>query len=217
MNRFHNWYCRSAWWRNTVEQRIPWALNGVELGANVLELGPGPGLTTDFLRGRVETLTAVEIDPRLAKALRSRLAGTNVEVVMGDASALPFSNQQFSGGVSFTMLHHVPSRNLQDQLLREVWRVLKPGGIFAGADSRLSVRMRLIHLGDTLVPIDPRTLGSRLEAAGFDVWRIDEDERTFRFQARRPPSPALHRRANGALQKHFERISVGGLESDKTK
>lgn len=190
MNRFHHWFCRSTRWRKTIVERVPWALKGVELGTNILELGPGPGITTDFLRGRVEKLTAVEIDLRLAETLRSRLRGTNVEVVTGDATALPFPSGRFSGGVSFTMLHHVPSNQLQDQVLREMWRVLKPGGIFAGADSCMSLRMRLIHLGDTLVPIDPGTFGRRLEAAGFRVLRIDKNDRAFRFQAQRSHNSA---------------------------
>jgi ubiquinone/menaquinone biosynthesis C-methylase UbiE len=186
VNRLHHWFCRSERWRKIIEQRIPWALEGVELGTDLLELGPGPGLTTELLRSRVERLTAIEIDPVLAELLRLRLRDTNVEVVTGDATALPFSSEQFSSGVSFTMLHHVPSINLQDRVLREVWRVLKSGGIFAGADSLQSFRMRLIHLGDTLVSIDPDTFGRRLESAGFRVMAIEKNERVFRFQARRP-------------------------------
>jgi 16S rRNA A1518/A1519 N6-dimethyltransferase RsmA/KsgA/DIM1 with predicted DNA glycosylase/AP lyase activity len=41
---------------------IPWALDGLDPGADVLELGPVPGLTTDVLRERTARLTAVELD-----------------------------------------------------------------------------------------------------------------------------------------------------------
>jgi SAM-dependent methyltransferase len=99
---------------------------------------------------------------------------------------MPFSDAQFSGGVSFTMLHHVPSPELQDKLLREVWRVLEPGGVFAGSDSRQSLLMRLIHNGDTLVPVDPDTFGLRLEAAGFEVVELEKNSDAFRFHARKP-------------------------------
>ena len=45
MNLVHRYLCRSDGWRRTVETQIlPWALNGVDLGANVLEVGPGLGL-----------------------------------------------------------------------------------------------------------------------------------------------------------------------------
>ncbi|MGO1052533.1 hypothetical protein [Crossiella sp. CA198] len=42
---------------------IPWALDGVDLGADVLEIDPGYGATTVALATRTPRLTAVEIDP----------------------------------------------------------------------------------------------------------------------------------------------------------
>lgn len=200
MNRLHHWLCRSTRWRNIAQQRMPWALSGVDLGQDVLELGPGPGLTTDLLRLAAQRVTAVELDPQLAESLSFRLRGSNVEVVTGDATGLPFSDGQFSGGVSFTMLHHVPSPELQDRVLREVWRVLEPGGVFAGSDSLQSLFMRLIHIGDTLVPVNPDTFGLRLEAAGFEVLEVEKRCDAFRFHARRPV-------ARLSIQSHSELIS----------
>ena len=46
-----------------------------DLGDDVLEIGPGPGLTTDLLRGDLVKLTAIELDPELASALSDRLTG----------------------------------------------------------------------------------------------------------------------------------------------
>jgi hypothetical protein len=46
--------------------------------------------------------------------------------------------------------------------------------------------MRVIHIGDTLVPVNPDTLGVRLEAAGFEVVEVDRNDAAFRFHARRP-------------------------------
>jgi ubiquinone/menaquinone biosynthesis C-methylase UbiE len=186
MNRLHHWLCQSARWRKTIQQRVPWVLANADLGPNVLELGPGPGLTTDQLRLTARRITAIELDSKLAERLRSRLRDSNVEVVTGDATAMPFADSQFSAGVSFTMLHHVPSPELQDKLLREVWRVIKPGGIFVGSDSLQSLFMRLIHIGDTLVPVDPDRFGMRLEAAGFEVLELEKNADAFRFHARRP-------------------------------
>jgi SAM-dependent methyltransferase len=186
VNRLHHWLCRSSRWRKTIEQRVPWVVSGADLGPDVLEVGPGPGLTTDRLLLLARRITAIEIDRALAESLRTRLRGSNVEVVTGDATAMPFADGQFSGGVSFTMLHHVPSRELQDKLLREVWRVLKPGGVFVGSDSLQSWRMRVIHLGDTLVPVEPDTFGGRLEAAGFEVLQVEKSADAFRFYARKP-------------------------------
>jgi SAM-dependent methyltransferase len=186
MNLLHHWLCRSARWRKTVQQRVPWVMSSADLGHNVLELGPGPGLTTDLLRLAAQRITAIEVDTKLAESLRARLRGSNVEVVTGDATAMPFADGQFSGGVSFTMLHHVPSPELQDKLLREVWRVVRPGGVFVGSDSLQSLMMRVIHIGDTLVPVDPDAFGVRLEAAGFEVLELEKSADAFRFYAQRP-------------------------------
>jgi hypothetical protein len=110
MNFAHRWLCRSAYWRNAVETYIlPWVLDGLEMGANVLEVGPGPGVTTDLLRGRVEHLTSVEIDRGFADSLSRRMSGLNVTVVRQDATAMSFPDATFDGAVSFTMLHHVSS------------------------------------------------------------------------------------------------------------
>lgn len=186
MNRLHHWLCRSARWKKIIEQRVSQALSGIELGENVLELGPGPGLTTELLGPKLPRLTALELDPQLAKSLIARWRGSNVEIVTGDATAMPFSDAQFTGVVAFTMLHHVPSPTLQDKLLREVARVLQPGGVFAGSDSRQRLFMRLVHIGDTLAPIDPDSFGTRLEAAGFQVVNLAKDSHAFFFHARRP-------------------------------
>lgn len=163
----------------------------MDLGSNVLEIGPGPGLTTDLLRRLVPRLTALEIDASLAGALRSRLKGGNVQVIEGDATGMPFGDSEFSGVVSFTMLHHVPSQELQNKLLAEVLRVLKPGGFFVGSDSLQSWFMRVIHIGDTLIPVSPDTFGARLKSAGFEVLEVQKNAQAFRFSARRPSRPLV--------------------------
>ncbi|HTM35715.1 MAG TPA: class I SAM-dependent methyltransferase [Terriglobales bacterium] len=191
MNRLHQWLCRSDLWRSTVAQRLPWALGDTDLGSNVLEIGPGPGLTTDLLRTMVPQLTSLEIDAALASSLSSRLKGSNVQVIEGDATKMPFVESEFSGAVSFTMLHHVPSRELQNKVLAEVLRVLKPGGFFVGSDSLQNWFMKIIHIGDTLVPVNPDTFGVRLQSAGFEVLEVRRNSQAFRFRARRPTaSPA---------------------------
>jgi len=161
-------------------------MNGLDLGQDLLEVGPGPGLTTDLLRRQFQTVTSLEIDPRLATALGQRLQGTNVRVLEGDAAALPFRDASFSGAVAFTMLHHVSSAALQDSLLAEVCRVLRPGGTFAGSDSLWSRMFQMFHWFDTMVVVHPRTFGDRLKAAGFTDVSIELGERAFRFVAQRP-------------------------------
>ncbi len=168
MNEYHE-LCGSDEWRAVVRDEIlPWALGGVDLGDDVLEVGPGYGATTDVLAELVPKVTAVEIDPQLATMLAGRFAGNDaVMIVRGDATALDFPDGRFSGATSFTMLHHVPSVGLQDRLFAEVARVLRPGAAFVAGDSLANPELEAHHEGDTYNPVDPAGLPARLKAAGF--------------------------------------------------
>ncbi len=192
MNRYHQWICRSPKWAAAMAGSVlPAALAGVDLGDQVLELGPGYGASTRPLASRTGSLTAAEPDPALARRLRREL-GRRVTVVEADARALPVPAGSFSAVVCFTMLHHLPGAAAQDELFAEAARVLRPGGVLAGSDSRPSLRWRLIHLGDTCTPVDPGTLPGRLDRAGFPRARVRVTPRRFFFAAHLPgaASPA---------------------------
>src|SRR5207244_2311022 len=144
---------------------LPWALGERDLGDDVLEVGPGPGMTTDVLRRTVARLTAVEIDEQLAATLAQRLVGSNVDVVHADGTSLPFENGRFSGATSFTMLHHVPSAADQDRLLAEMRRVLRPGGLLIGVDSIDGPEWLDLHTGAIFVHIEASRMDEGLHHA----------------------------------------------------
>jgi ubiquinone/menaquinone biosynthesis C-methylase UbiE len=162
--------CGSDEWRQAIRDVIlPWALGETELGDNVLEVGPGYGATTDVLSRTVAKLTSVEIDPDLAAMLRERYADVpSVEIVNADATTLSYPDGSFTGAACFTMLHHVPTDELQNALFAEVARVLRPGAPFVASDSLGSTELEAHHEGDTYNPVDPDTVAARLTAAGFD-------------------------------------------------
>jgi len=191
MNRIHHCYCQSALWKRRVESELmPWALGGTTLEGPALEIGPGPGVTTNYLRTRVPSLTALENDPGLAEKLAAKFRNTSVQVLEGDATSMPFESGTFRTVFCFTMLHHVSSPSLQDRVLAEALRVLAPGGTFLGTDSRTSLRMKLFHCFDTMVIVDPATLPQRLRRAGFTNEHIELSDGAFRFRATR--SQKLH-------------------------
>ena len=198
MNEAHLEFCASKEWQEIVENEVlPWAVGDRDLGDDVLEVGAGPGLTTDVLRQRVPKLTAIEIDHELAEALGTRLAGTNVTVVEADATKMPLEDDRFSAATCFTMLHHVPTTELQDRMLAEMCRVLRPGGMLVGSDVIPNDTLDVFHDGDIYLPCDPAEMPDRLKAAGFvDVHvaqaEVDDNDvgnwaRTrFRFVATAP-------------------------------
>lgn len=195
MNTEHLRLCASAEWAALVGDRLlPWVLgcldsggldsggldSGCELGDDVLEVGAGPGLVTDLLVRRTPRVTAVEIDPLLADALRARLP--EVEVITGDATALPLPDDRFSAAACFTMLHHIPEPADQDRALAEIARVLRPGGLLLGTDGQDTPARRALHVDDVFTPVDPDGLPARLRAAGFVEVVVDSDGDRFRFR-----------------------------------
>jgi ubiquinone/menaquinone biosynthesis C-methylase UbiE len=178
MNEAHE-VCGSDEWRQIMrDQILPWALGSTDLGDDVLEVGPGYGAVTDVLSTVLPRVTCVEIDDKLAAMLTERFSGVpSVQIVRGDATALDFGDNRFSGAACFTMLHHVPTAELQDRVLAEVARVLRPGATLVASDSIGSDDMENAHVGDTYNPVDPAGLADRLTAAGF----TDIDVRTNDF------------------------------------
>lgn len=187
MNKEHLKYCASPEWAALARDKIvPWATRDVDLGDHLLEVGPGPGATTDALRLQVPRLTAVEVDDRLAADLALRLAGTNVTVVQGDATGLPFEDGRFSAAICLTMLHHVETPQQQDRLLAEMARVVRPGGVVVGSDNLDSPEFRAAHKDDVCVPLDPATLPQRLDRLGLRNVLVETNPYAFRFVARVP-------------------------------
>ena len=187
VNENHLKYLASPEWARTLEtELLPWVDAAGDLGDDVLEIGPGPGLSTDLLRKRVPRLTAVEVDLSLGQALSERLAGTNVEVIVADATNAGLPAERNTAAACFSVLHHMPSAEHQDCLFAELQRVLRPGGIFVGQESLDLEMIRTGHAGDTFNPVEPDDLAHRLSAAGFGPTSTDVAGYHFRFISRKP-------------------------------
>jgi SAM-dependent methyltransferase len=168
MNENHACCAGAEWAEYLHTEVLPKVTRDVDLGRELIEVGPGPGASTEWLRDRVGRLVAVELEPDAAAALADRFAGTNVEVINEDATALSFPDGTFDSAGCFTMLHHLPTAALQNRLLAELLRVLRPGGVLIGSDSLHSVDLHHFHEGDTYNPIEPATLLTRLQTLGYE-------------------------------------------------
>ncbi len=183
MNLCHRLCCSSPRYFKAVEDGLlPWALADVDLGDNVLEIGPGYGANIRVLINKAPRYTAVEIDQPMAERLTATY-GDRAQIIRGDGTATGLPTGEFSSVVCFTMLHHIPTPALQDQLLAEAFRVLRPGGVFAGSDSADSTLFRLLHFRDTCNPVSTQTLPQRLRAAGFGDIEVEPAGRRLRWRA----------------------------------
>ncbi|MGC9961665.1 MAG: class I SAM-dependent methyltransferase [Acidimicrobiales bacterium] len=168
MNANHSLCATQAWSEHIRDEVVTYMAAHADLGESMLEIGPGPGASTEWLRHEVKRLVAVELDESAAAGLARRYEGTNVEVVVGDATRLAYPEGSFDSVGCFTMLHHVPTARLQNAILAEALRVLRPGGVVVASDSLPSDGLHGFHVDDTYNPIDPGSLIARLQAIGFD-------------------------------------------------
>lgn len=116
------------------------ALSGNE---HVLDAGCGRGLALIACAKKLTTGKAIGIDLWAAKDqsnntpqatlanAASECVADRIEVKTGDITKLPFPDASFDAIISMTVIHNIPSRQGRDEALRELARVLKPGGRMA--------------------------------------------------------------------------------------
>jgi ubiquinone/menaquinone biosynthesis C-methylase UbiE len=122
-------------WRQPPDKLIK--RSGIKRGMTVLDLGCGSGAFTTFVAravGKRGKVYAIDIQPKMLKQLERKLARPenrdikNVELREASAYKLPFKNEALDLVYMVTVLPEIPDRG---KALREVRRVLKPGGILA--------------------------------------------------------------------------------------
>jgi len=169
----------------------------------VLDLGSGPGRHSKVIAGKGIRVVAADISRRMLEIV---LDGTKnlsylVDAVICDMSSLPFRDRAFKGVLFLAAIHHIQGEERRLNVLREVRRVLKDGGLLVISAWALYQRRflkeipkmlfdrivgRVNEFGDTYVPWKSRKgtfmrfyhlftrneLLSLVKRAGFKVERV---------------------------------------------
>jgi ubiquinone/menaquinone biosynthesis C-methylase UbiE len=164
---------------NAVQTRFVHSV-GLQAEQRVLEIGCGPGNVTLLIKQACPSAHVVGLDPDAKALARARdkaaRAGLDLHFQEGFADALPFADGAFDKVLSSFMWHHLSS-DTQHKTLRELMRVLAPGGQF--------------HLID----FAPDQLVESLTAAGFQAIEQAAQprvlfQRVFRYRSVRPAAAA---------------------------
>jgi ubiquinone/menaquinone biosynthesis C-methylase UbiE len=132
----HESVLRSHTWR-TAENSAGYLLPDLAPGLDLLDLGCGPGTITLDLAARVAPGKVVGVDAAAdvieqAEARRREVGATNVSFTTGDAYALDLPDASFDVVHAHQVLQHLTA---PVAALREMHRVLRPGGRLAVRDS----------------------------------------------------------------------------------
>ena len=101
---------------------------------SILDIGCGAGRTTFALYERgYHNIIGLDLTPEMIDSARelNKKRATDIEFITGDATDLNFTDNSFDYALfSFNGLMQIPKRANRIQALKEIRRVIKPGGIF---------------------------------------------------------------------------------------
>jgi ubiquinone/menaquinone biosynthesis C-methylase UbiE len=146
------WYAKNGGRESEQKMRVRKIKEVLPGGGNVLEVAPGPGyLSIELARSNIYKVTALEISKTFMEIAQTNAKKANVDVRFrqGNASAMPFEDKTFDFIICVAAFKNFTQ---PVEAIREMYRVLKPGGRACIADLRRDVPLERInkHVKDEL-------------------------------------------------------------------
>jgi SAM-dependent methyltransferase len=164
--------------------------DGMRGAGLVCDLGCGPGQVARYLHEHGAAVCGVDLSPGMVE--RARQLNPGIEFRLGDMRSLDVPDGAWAGIAAFYAIVNLPPAELA-QALREMWRVLRPGGLL----------LLTFHIGEEVSHVEdlwghavcldfyffrPTQVAGDLRASGFEVEEIIEREPyapVIEYQSRR--------------------------------
>ncbi|MBF9197531.1 class I SAM-dependent methyltransferase [Microvirga terrestris] len=194
-------------------------------GGRLLDVGCGTGRTCFLLAGRFQEIDAFDIVPEMIEVARKRNSelGTGIHFFVGDATQLSVASDQYDAVLfAYNGIEGILDKQSQIKVLSEVFRVLRPGGVFVFTTKscfnstyarhfyvpRLLARMGLgQHDGGTPLEVEvmqgsqkmrwhttnPFSMKALLRKTGFELLYFNSEVRLGRGQTKPSLTANFHR------------------------
>lgn len=121
---------------------------------SILDIGSSTGIIANYLSKYFGKVVGIDIDEPAIEFARVNFKKDNLEFAIGDAMNMDYPENKFDVVMCAHVYEHVPDTN---RLIREIYRILKPGGVcYFAAGNRLNVNEP--HYNLPLLSVVPRPL-----------------------------------------------------------
>ena len=186
LNSGENWHLTDSFTETRYRQMSKFAPNNVKVA---LDIGIGSGKGGVILKQTFPEIRVFGLEAVKARTLNESLAYE--EVFYSSSQSFPFANDFFDFIVAGEVIEHISGTEVESFLF-EIFRILKPGGVFVlttpnPSDIKRKIRGETILGGSHVSQHFPRATELRLNMASLKVVRLQGTGKTSRYLGGRMP------------------------------